>query len=46
MGVSMNARIKGPQIEPDGRGMIFSAIGAGSDEIWALENFLPDSSAQ
>jgi Tol biopolymer transport system component len=46
MGVSMNARIKAPQIEPGGRGLIFSTNGAGSDEIWALENFLPGSSTQ
>ena len=40
VGVSMNAFILGPQMHPDGRTIFFTA-GGGTDQIWALENFLP-----
>jgi len=41
MGLSMAARIKSPQIHPDGKRILFSAGANGPSEIWALENFLP-----
>ena len=41
VGVSMNARIKAPQVHPDGRSIVFTAVAADERQIWALENFLP-----
>ena len=41
VGVSMNARIKAPQMHPDGRSIVFTAVAADVAQIWALENFLP-----
>ena len=38
--VSMNPFISGPQMHPDGRSIFFTA-GGGTDQLWALENFLP-----
>ena len=46
VGVSMNARIKGPQMHPDGRSIFFTAVAADTDQIWALENFLPVASVR
>jgi Tol biopolymer transport system component len=46
IGVSMNAEIKGPQMHPDGRSVFFTAVGANTDQIWALENFLPVASSR
>ncbi len=45
VGLSMNARIKGPQMHPDGRSIFFTVVAADSDQIWALENFLPAMTA-
>jgi len=45
IGITMNARIRAPQIHPDGRSLFFSAVEAESGEIWALENFLPEQTA-
>jgi Tol biopolymer transport system component len=47
LGMSMKARIKGPQMHPDGRTIFFTAVGDGTgDQIWALENFLQVTSAR
>ena len=45
VGVSMNAIIIGPQMHPDGQTIFFSA-GGGTDQIWALENFLPKAKTE
>jgi Tol biopolymer transport system component len=41
IGITMNARIKSPFIHPDGKSIFFTAVEADSNEVWALENFLP-----
>ena len=46
VGVSMNARIKAPQMHPDGRSIVFTAVAADVGQIWALENFLPKAEVQ
>lgn len=45
IGITMNARIKFPQIHPDGKSIFFSAVEADTAEVWALENFLPKQTA-
>jgi Tol biopolymer transport system component len=45
MGVSMQARIRSPQVQPDGRRIFFSANESSGSEVWALENFLPKGAA-
>jgi Tol biopolymer transport system component len=44
-GVSLNGRIKGPQVSPDGRSVYFTALGT-EQQIFALENFLPALTAK
>ena len=46
VGVSMNARIKAPQMHPDGRSIVFTAVEANVSQVWALENFLPTKIAR
>ena len=41
VGISIPARIKSPAVHPDGKRIVFAAIEADNNEIWALENFLP-----
>ena len=43
--VSMNPFISGPQMHPDGRSIFFTA-GGGTDQVWALENFLPKTKTE
>lgn len=46
VGISMNARIKFPQVAPDGKSIFFSAVEADTgNEVWAMENFLPEQKA-
>ena len=41
IGVSMNGRIKVPQVHPDGRRLVFGMTDTTPNELWTLENFLP-----
>ncbi|MGH9238108.1 MAG: hypothetical protein ACRD3G_08720 [Vicinamibacterales bacterium] len=47
LGVSIPPRIQALSVQPDGRGLYFTARQeAGPAELWALENFLPRTSAK
>lgn len=41
MGVSMNARLTALSLTPDAKRLFVSAAEQGPNEVWALENFLP-----
>jgi Tol biopolymer transport system component len=41
-GLSMAGTTKNPQLHPDGRRVFFSASLSNPQEVWALENFLPN----
>jgi Tol biopolymer transport system component len=45
MGVSIRGRIKAPAIHPNGTRLVFGLADADSNEVWALDNFLPALSA-
>lgn len=45
MGLTIPGRVKSPQIDPEGRQIFFSANESSPNEVWALENFLPQSAA-
>ncbi len=45
LGLSMMARLKSPQVHPDGRRIFFGAAENGPNEVWSLENFLPKTVA-
>jgi Tol biopolymer transport system component len=41
VGLSVNGRIKVPQVDPSGRRLLFSMVDTTPEELWVLENFLP-----
>jgi Tol biopolymer transport system component len=43
LGITVRGEFLTPRLHPDGRRLAYETIEAGSDEIWALENFLPKS---
>ena len=45
VGISVNARITSPAVNPDGKRIAFAAREADNNEVWALENFLPAQAA-
>ncbi|UCF37499.1 MAG: PD40 domain-containing protein [Acidobacteriota bacterium] len=42
IGVTMEAAIKAPQMQPDGKTIIFTVAKRDLVEVWALSNFLPE----
>jgi Tol biopolymer transport system component/tRNA A-37 threonylcarbamoyl transferase component Bud32 len=44
VGISMKPRIKTPAVSPDGRRLVFGSVDTDTNEVWALENFLPRKS--
>jgi Tol biopolymer transport system component len=42
LGVSINGEIRGPSMHPDGQSLFFTVVEDPINEIWALQNFLPN----
>lgn len=46
MGISIAGQLYNPELSPDGRHITFAVFDTGTSEVWALENFLPKSTAK
>jgi hypothetical protein len=47
LNVSVRSRVQGPHVQPDGRGLYFTARDVSAPaELWVLENFLPGAPAR
>jgi Tol biopolymer transport system component len=46
LGISVKGRINSPQVLPDGKRILYSAIETSPSEVWALENYLPKATGK